>query len=162
MQLSVPWEVDAGEIVLWIWDEMTDLGGHPDNGSIDIRLFNQSNPNQFIRLRTYEKRMGQPATDWYLVTPQSPNNMGDALDIPRVKGWNQIVFHRTPDSLTVSVNGSLVTDESYRWDTPPRNLVYEISSRKGYNDGNPVWLSRLVITGTDMEETTDVANWSLY
>jgi hypothetical protein len=163
MSLSVPWEVDVGEVSLWFWDEMSDPGGNPDNGSIDIIVSNSSDSDEYFRLRTYETTMGQPTTKWYLVTPQSPTGMGNSLNIPRAMGWNRIVFHRTPGSLLVSANGALVTEESYRWDNPPRELIFEISSRKGYDDGNPVWLSRLTLTGTDLQEgPSAVSNWSLF
>ena len=70
-----------------------------------------------------------------------------------------MVFHKADNCLYVSLNGELVSSYDYRWDSPPDDLVLEITSRDGYDDGFPLWLGRIVMTGTN---TSSVNNWNLY
>lgn len=162
MQAQAYWGVDAGEIQIWLWDNIADEGGNPDNGSIDILLTDVLDSSKYFRLRTYETVMGAVADQWYVVTPQSPTGMGNSLNVPRLKGWNLVVFHKDPDGLRVSINGQLVRDASYRWDDPPLQLEFSIVSRSGsYGDGNPLWLGKVLMSGGDLA-TSAVIDWERY
>jgi hypothetical protein len=158
-RMFCPWEVEEGAIEIWFWDDMADEGGGPDNGNIDIIVSSADTPTDYVRMRTYESVMGSPAGQWYLVTPQSPSGMGGSYNLDRKTGWNKLVFHKTLDCLYVSLNGQLVTLVDYRWDSPPEDLQLEISTRSGYNDGFPLWLGRIMLTGST---TSAVDDWQLY
>lgn len=160
--MQCPWNVSRGAIEVWYWDNISDEGGQPDNGGIDIIVSSKNDSSQYIRMRTYESVMGSMTNKWYLVTPQSSAAMGSSLNLSRKLGWNHLVFHKTPACLHVSLNGELVTQEAYRWDTPPDDLVLQITSRSGYNDGFPLWLGRISMAGTLDDQPSSVTNWSLY
>lgn len=160
--MQCPWNVSQGAIEIWYWDNIADEGGQPDNGSIDIIVYSQVDSSKFTRMRTYESVMGSMTNKWYLVTPQSSLEMGNSLHLPRKLGWNRLVFHRTPNCLYVSLNGQLVTQEAYRWDSPPDELVLQIVSRSGYNDGFPLWLGRISMAGSLEARPSSVTEWNLY
>ena len=157
--MSCSWNATEGSIEIWYWDNISDEGGNPDNGSIDIIVSSAADAGVYTRMRTYESVMGSLTDKWYLVSPQSPSGMGNSYNLPRQHGWNKMVFHKMDGCLYVSLNSELVSSYDYRWDSPPDDLVLEIVSRDGYNDGFPLWLGRIVMTGTS---TSAVNNWNLY
>ncbi len=154
MELSTPWNVEQGTIELWFWDPYYETGRYKNI----VALYNANNPEEYLRVQMYSILMNNVSTNYYAATHLTGH--GQSHETARSQGWHRIIFNKTLDKLTVSVDGDQANEEGNVWHDAPNNLVLKIQSGdSNYSDGGAVWFSRMMVAGN---ETTPVYDWSIY
>jgi hypothetical protein len=154
MGLSMPWNVEQGSIEIWFWDPYYETGRYKNV----VALYNANNSDEYLRIQMYSILMNKVSTNYYAATHLTGH--GQSHETPRSQGWHRIIFSKTNNKLTVSVDGNPAHEETNVWHDAPNNLVLKIQSGdSNYSDGGSVWFSRMMVAGI---KTTPVNDWSIY